>query len=131
MWRRLQPAHTRLCTQEDSKVDVLGAASAPLEHMTTDTMYLGATRKGELGKRLQREVELLYCGAPSTIKERLTAKTGMLDDDAELSRPHGWQNRRAHHRKALRDYEGLETHLARSRTQSAITFDTGLFESPY
>ena len=93
---------TRLYTQEDSKVDVLAAASAPRAHTPTDRMFWGATRKGELGKRLQREVELLYCGAPSTIKERLTAKMGMLDDDAELSRPHGWQNRRAHHRKALR-----------------------------
>ena len=99
---RLQHAHTRPLHAEDSKVDVLGAASAPPALMHTDRLHWGANRKGELGKRLQREVELLYCGAPSTIKERLTAKMGMLDDDAELSRPHGWQNRRAHHRKALR-----------------------------
>ena len=83
-------------------MDVLGAASAPREHTPTERMFWGANRKGELGKRLQREVKTHTCTSSLTAQKKMGIKMGMLDDDAELSRPHGWQNRRAHHRKALR-----------------------------
>ena len=71
MWRRLQSAHKRTCTQEDSKVDVLGAASAPPAHMPTDRLHWGANRKGELGKRLQREVKTHTCTSSLTAKKEI------------------------------------------------------------
>ena len=74
MSRRLQPAHTRRCTQEDSKVDVLWAASAPREHTPTERMFWGANRKGELGKRLQREVKTHTCTSSLTAQKKMGIK---------------------------------------------------------
>ena len=75
---------------------------APLAHTPTGRRYWGATRKDVLAARLQRKVDTSHCGAASTAKKEIMINMGMLDDDAELSRPRGWQNRRAHRRKAFR-----------------------------
>ena len=52
-------------------------------------------------------------------------KMGMLDDDAELSRPHGWQNRRPHHRKALFKTARIAFY-ARERVYSCCCFDSAM-----
>ena len=65
---------TRLCTQEDSKVDVLGAASAPPALMPTDRLHWGANRKAELAKRLQREVKTHTCTSSLMAKKNIIIK---------------------------------------------------------
>jgi len=74
-------------------VGVLRAASAPLAHTPTGRRYWGATRKDVLAARLQREVDTSHCGAASTAKKEIMINMGMLDDDAELSRPRSGQYR--------------------------------------
>ena len=48
IWRRLQQALVRRCTQEDSKVDGLAADSAPRAHTPTNRMFWGAHRNDGL-----------------------------------------------------------------------------------